>query len=130
MHEDDIVSAPFILQLANKLDNAVSNADREPLNVMVQVHSATIGLHPLRSDMACMEGTLCSKRWWPKKCFMIDPATRVLQVNTSGEESKFGVQPEEAPGLAQHIQQQCKNLRFRGLMTIGKRYVRGVCHLR
>jgi hypothetical protein len=25
------------LQLANKLDNAVSGADREPLNVMVQV---------------------------------------------------------------------------------------------
>ncbi len=43
-----------------------------------------------------------------------------MQVNTSGEESKFGVQPEEAPGLAQHIQQQCKNLRFRGLMTIGE----------
>jgi pyridoxal phosphate enzyme (YggS family) len=63
-------------KLANKLDNAVSGAEREPLNVMVQV-------------------------------------------NTSGEESKFGVQPEEAPGLAQHIQQQCKNLRFRGLMTIG-----------
>lgn len=29
--------------------------------------------------------------------------------------------PDEAPGLAQYIQQQCKNLRFSGLMTIGER---------
>lgn len=42
------------------------------------------------------------------------------QVNTSGEESKFGVEPAEAPELAKHIHSGCKHLHFRGLMTIGE----------
>ena len=43
-----------------------------------------------------------------------------VQVNTSGEESKFGVEPADAPQLAQHIHTECQHLRFRGLMTIGQ----------
>ena len=42
----------------------------------------------------------------------------LLQVNTSGEESKFGVAPAEARGLAEGVA-ECANLRVRGLMTIG-----------
>ena len=44
----------------------------------------------------------------------------MVQVNTSGEESKSGVEPG-APvvDLAKHIAEECANLRFRGLMTIG-----------
>ena len=42
----------------------------------------------------------------------------LLQVNTSGEESKFGVAPAEAKSLAEGVA-QCANLRVRGLMTIG-----------
>lgn len=43
-----------------------------------------------------------------------------VQVNTSGEESKHGLDPG-APtvALAQHIAEQCPNLRLAGLMTIG-----------
>lgn len=48
-----------------------------------------------------------------------EPLAVLVQVNTSGEESKFGVEPEDAPSLAQHISDNCSNLRFRGLMTIG-----------
>ena len=42
----------------------------------------------------------------------------LLQVNTSGEESKFGAAPAEAKGLAKGVA-ECGNLRVRGLMTIG-----------
>lgn len=44
---------------------------------------------------------------------------RCMQVNTSGEESKHGVEPADAPPLATHIASRCKNLRLAGLMTIG-----------
>ena len=64
------------VKLANKLNTAVGDAEREPLNVMVQV-------------------------------------------NTSGEETKFGVNPEDCLSLAKHIIADCGNLHFKGLMTIG-----------
>ena len=49
-----------------------------------------------------------------------EPPALMVQVNTSGEESKSGVEPG-APvvDLAKHIAEECANLRFRGLMTIG-----------
>lgn len=48
-----------------------------------------------------------------------EPLGVMVQVNTSGEESKFGVEPADAPQLARHIHETCKHLRLRGLMTIG-----------
>ncbi|CAM6128774.1 unnamed protein product [Calypogeia fissa] len=48
------------------------------------------------------------------------PPLRVLvQVNTSGEESKFGVEPDNCVELARHVESECPHLVFSGLMTIG-----------
>jgi uncharacterized pyridoxal phosphate-containing UPF0001 family protein len=41
------------------------------------------------------------------------------QVNTSGEESKYGVDPPAAAPLAGHIAKNCPHLKVAGLMTIG-----------
>lgn len=43
-----------------------------------------------------------------------------IQVNTSGEESKDGLEPGECRGLVEYVLFKCPNLSFRGLMTIGK----------
>jgi PLP dependent protein len=44
----------------------------------------------------------------------------MVQVNTSGEESKYGVTPGDSViDLAKHIAENCKQLKFVGLMTIG-----------
>lgn len=43
----------------------------------------------------------------------------LIQVNTSGEQSKFGVAPSQAAALVETISQQCDALRIKGLMTIG-----------
>ena len=43
-----------------------------------------------------------------------------VQVNTSGEESKFGVEPQDCVSLAEHVHKECDLLRFAGLMTIGQ----------
>ncbi len=42
----------------------------------------------------------------------------LIEVNTSGESSKFGVKPEEADGLARQVS-GFSGIRLRGLMTIG-----------
>jgi len=44
----------------------------------------------------------------------------MVQVNTSLEESKGGCEDTEAASVAKHIVDKCKNLKFTGLMTIGK----------
>ncbi|CAN6683109.1 unnamed protein product [Malus baccata var. baccata] len=47
------------------------------------------------------------------------PLKVLIQVNTSGEESKFGVEPSGCVELAKHVTLGCPNLEFCGLMTIG-----------
>eukprot|EP00873_Tetraselmis_striata_P038287 jgi/Tetstr1/458551/TSEL_044954.t1 len=47
------------------------------------------------------------------------PLNVMVQVNTSGEESKYGVEPEDVVELAKHVQENCPHLKFVGLMTIG-----------
>lgn len=42
----------------------------------------------------------------------------LLEVNTTGEDSKFGVAPEEAPALVRSLE-ELNSLRIAGLMTIG-----------
>ena len=48
------------------------------------------------------------------------PLDIFVQVNTSGEESKFGVEPQDCVSLAEHVHKECDLLRFAGLMTIGQ----------
>jgi pyridoxal phosphate enzyme (YggS family) len=43
----------------------------------------------------------------------------MIQVNTSGEEEKSGVEPEGAVELCKHVLEKCPHLRLFGLMTIG-----------
>jgi pyridoxal phosphate enzyme (YggS family) len=43
----------------------------------------------------------------------------MVQVNTSGEESKSGVEPGETIELCRHVIEKCPHLQLFGLMTIG-----------
>lgn len=43
----------------------------------------------------------------------------MVQVNTSGEEAKSGVEPRDAAALCRHVREKCPHLRLAGLMTIG-----------
>ncbi|MBR2736103.1 MAG: YggS family pyridoxal phosphate-dependent enzyme [Firmicutes bacterium] len=42
----------------------------------------------------------------------------LIEVNTAGDEAKFGVAPEDAEDLIRQILGECPHLRIRGLMTI------------
>jgi pyridoxal phosphate enzyme (YggS family) len=48
-----------------------------------------------------------------------EPLRVMVQINTSGESSKSGVEPTDALSLCQHIRDSCPHLRLTGLMTIG-----------
>ena len=47
------------------------------------------------------------------------PLRVMVQVNTSGEEEKSGVEPENAVALCKHVIDRCPHLKLQGLMTIG-----------
>ena len=47
------------------------------------------------------------------------PLRVFVQVNTSGEEEKAGVEPQDAGELCRHVRERCPHLRLQGLMTIG-----------
>lgn len=47
------------------------------------------------------------------------PLRVFVQVNTSGEAEKAGVEPRETSSLCKHIIQNCSHLKLQGLMTIG-----------
>jgi pyridoxal phosphate enzyme (YggS family) len=49
----------------------------------------------------------------------VDALRVLVQVNTSGEASKHGVEPGDCVTLAKHIVSECPRLKFAGLMTIG-----------
>lgn len=48
-----------------------------------------------------------------------EPLRVFVQVNTSGEEEKSGVEPSQATELCKHVREQCPHLKLQGLMTIG-----------
>jgi hypothetical protein len=48
------------------------------------------------------------------------PLRVFLQVDTSGENTKSGVEPADIPGLAEYVARSCGHLSLGGLMTIGK----------
>ncbi|KAK2970940.1 hypothetical protein RJ640_004732 [Escallonia rubra] len=47
------------------------------------------------------------------------PLKVLVQVNTSGEASKSGIEPSGCVELVKHVKLECRNLEFSGLMTIG-----------
>ena len=50
---------------------------------------------------------------------MIKIYQTLYQVNTSGEENKGGIEPDDIIKVVKHIKEKCPNLNFQGLMTIG-----------
>lgn len=65
--------------------------------------------------------TLLDAAWAPQSAAQAARRLDVfVQVNTSGEETKYGVEPADAPALARHVATACPHLRFSGLMTIGQ----------
>jgi len=76
------------------------------------------GLAYVESVSSAKVASLLDKHWAQEH-----PGTRLnvlVQINTSGEDNKDGVEAAEAPALVAHVIDACPNLAFRGLMTIGR----------
>lgn len=57
---------------------------------------------------------------WPKFGAPESKLNIMIQVNTSGEDEKSGINPSQVNSLAEYVIKECTNLRLHGLMTIGQ----------
>ncbi|KAJ8917816.1 hypothetical protein NQ315_010725 [Exocentrus adspersus] len=57
---------------------------------------------------------------WPKFGPPDSKLRIMIQVNTSGEDEKNGIDPSEVCGLTEYVLKECGNLLLDGLMTIGR----------
>lgn len=98
----------FIGHLQSNKINKVLNLPN--LHMIQTVHSSKLA-----------EGL--NKAWAKLKEEHSDKAAKLnvlVQINTSGEDEKNGVQPEDAVELYRHVLEKCPNLNCEGVMTIGR----------
>ncbi|KAL2866855.1 YggS family pyridoxal phosphate enzyme [Aspergillus lucknowensis] len=91
-------------------------------NKCVSLARDTRGLWAVESVDSEKKATLLNKGWGEReKELGGEERLRVfVQVNTSGEENKSGVEPESGVvALCRFIREECPRLRLQGLMTIG-----------
>ncbi|KAB5560373.1 hypothetical protein DKX38_005330 [Salix brachista] len=98
----DMVESVDDEKIANHLDRAVGNLGRKPLKVLVQVNT---------SGEEYSDADICPTFEWLSGS---DAAFLMLLPLT-----KSGVEPSGCVELAKHVSQNCTNLQFCGLMTIG-----------
>lgn len=95
----------FIGHLQSNKVNKVLNLPN--LHIIETVHSIKIA-------------DTINKQW---EKFRPEPERKLnvyVQINTSGEDEKSGVPPSEASNLANHVLNNCNNLKLQGFMTIGE----------
>ncbi|KAL2836513.1 hypothetical protein BJY01DRAFT_251928 [Aspergillus pseudoustus] len=92
-------------------------------NKCVSLARDTRALWAVESVDSEKKAGLLNKGWGVRKRDVLGGEERLrvfVQVNTSGEESKSGVEPAAGVvGLCRFIREQCPKLRLQGLMTIG-----------
>merc|ERR1712212_152131 len=93
----------------------IGNCQTNKVKDLVKAHKLTI-VETITSTKLAGE---LNKRWAAKKEQAGVPISVFIQVNTSGEANKNGLEPKEAVAAAEFIEQSCPNLRLTGLMTIG-----------
>lgn len=82
---------------------------------------ATPGLYMIESIDSRKLASTVNAAWARLRQPDAAEALRVLvQINTSGEAAKSGCEPDEVVELCRFVRDECANLRFAGLMTIGK----------
>lgn len=80
------------------------------------------GLWAVESVDTQKKASLLNKGWSERtdRGSTVETRLRVfVQVNTSGEENKAGIEPAEAAGLCRYVREKCPDLLLQGLMTIG-----------
>eukprot|EP00201_Polytomella_parva_P000217 CAMPEP_0175038698 /NCGR_PEP_ID=MMETSP0052_2-20121109/21_1 /TAXON_ID=51329 ORGANISM="Polytomella parva, Strain SAG 63-3" /NCGR_SAMPLE_ID=MMETSP0052_2 /ASSEMBLY_ACC=CAM_ASM_000194 /LENGTH=277 /DNA_ID=CAMNT_0016300165 /DNA_START=71 /DNA_END=904 /DNA_ORIENTATION=+ len=113
-----VIEAVPNLSMIETIDS-IKLADR--INRMIGDASTSRGSSPESSPKVSPRGsTSITKEKESSLAANVKRLDVLIQINTSGETSKSGVDPGPSVlSIASHIKNNCPNLRFAGLMTIG-----------
>ncbi|EGT56325.1 hypothetical protein CAEBREN_14457 [Caenorhabditis brenneri] len=115
----------YVQELEEKSASLATKCPEIRWHFIGQVQSNKIGKICSSPGLWCVETVESEKhaklfdKEWAKHGATVLPLRVLVQVNTSEEENKGGIQISEAPKLAEFIRKECVNLRFGGFMTIG-----------
>ncbi|KAF9359561.1 hypothetical protein BGX34_008279 [Mortierella sp. NVP85] len=102
----EIAMAPYLV--SGRMEH-----DADSLNVLMSSRSKNWKQRAKSEQKATALNKACVNVGRP------EPLRIFLQVNTSGEESKSGMEPGDVVNVARHVKLNCPSLRLAGLMTIG-----------
>lgn len=113
---EEKASDPKILEHCKDIKwHFIGHLQRNKINKIIKLH----GMHMIQTiDSEKLAEAVNSS--WERSRSETDGNLRVLiQVNTSGENEKSGIEPDKVPQLFEFINEKCKSLQLEGLMTIG-----------
>lgn len=106
-------SNPEVLESKDIKWHFIGHLQRNKCNNLTAVQN----LYMVHTIDTAKLATALSNSWEKQK--KADGLKVMIQVNTSGEPNKSGCPPEGCVELVKHILQECPNLQFSGIMTIG-----------
>lgn len=93
----------------------IGHLQRNKINKIIKLQ----GLHKIQTVDSEKLAEAVNNAWEKNRLETEGKLKVLIQVNSSGEEVKNGIDPEKAPELFKFINEKCKALQLEGLMTIG-----------
>lgn len=93
----------------------IGHLQRNKINKIIKLQ----GLHKIQTVDSEKLAEAVNNAWEKNRLETEGKLKVLIQVNSSGEEVKNGIDPEKAPELFKFIKEKCKALQLEGLMTIG-----------
>jgi PLP dependent protein len=113
---EEKASNPLILENCTDIRwHFIGNLQRNKINKIIKLP----GLHMIQTIDSEKLAEAVNNSWKSNRMETEGKLKVLIQVNTSGEAEKNGIEPEKAIELFEFIENKCNALQCSGLMTIG-----------
>lgn len=113
---EEKASDPKILEHCKDIKwHFIGHLQRNKINKIIKLQ----GLHMIQTIDSEKLAEAVNTAWEKNRLDSDGKLQVLIQVNTSGEDEKNGIEPDKVPALFDFINEKCKSLQLKGLMTIG-----------
>ena len=113
---EEKASHPKILEHCKDIKwHFIGHLQRNKINKIIKLQ----GLHMIQTIDSEKLAEAVNKAWEKNRQEPDGKLKVLIQINTSSEDEKNGIEPEKVPELFHYITDKCQSLELYGLMTIG-----------